>query len=98
MSLILHDNIGGTLFATGTLNRKIPAICANAYDLEKVPHGRIVHFVRDTDFGCEMRSRFWLFHATEIEAMRLMRHCVEEMGHLADFLPGLYMQKNVEIN
>jgi len=68
-------------------------ICANAYDLEKVPQGRIIHFVRDTDFGCEMRSRYWLFHATDIEAMRLMRHCVEEMGHLADFLPGLYQRE-----
>jgi hypothetical protein len=66
------------------------AICANAYDLEKVPYGRIIHFVRDTDFGCEMRSRFWLFHATGMEAMRLIQHCMEEMGHLADFLPDLY--------
>ena len=74
------------------------AIYANAYDLEKVPHGRILHFVRDTDFGCEMRSRFWLFRATESEATRLMHHCIKEMGLLADFLPGLYMQKNMEIN
>jgi hypothetical protein len=25
-----------------------------------VNFGRMTHFVRDTDYGCEMRSRFWL--------------------------------------
>lgn len=74
------------------------ALCANVYDLEKVPLGRFVHLVRDLDFGCELRSRFWLFHATDMEAMRLMHHCIEEMGRLADFLPDLYMQKNSQID
>ena len=37
------------------------AVCARAGDLERpIDFGRMVHFVRDTDFGCEMRSRFWL--------------------------------------
>ena len=69
-------------------------ICANAYDLEEVPHGRIIHFVRDTDFGCEMRSRFWLFQASDVAGMGLMVHCIEEMGNLADFLPELYAREN----
>jgi len=69
-------------------------ICANAYDLEEVPHGRIIHFVRDTDFGCEMRSRFWLFQAPDVAGMGLMVHCIEEMGNLADFLPELYAREN----
>ncbi|SHO67668.1 hypothetical protein SAMN02745172_04349 [Pseudoxanthobacter soli DSM 19599] len=37
------------------------AVCARIGEQDKPVHiGRMVHFVRDTDFGCEMRSRFWL--------------------------------------
>ena len=37
------------------------AVCAKIGDLEHpVNLGRMTHFVRDTDYGCEMRSRFWL--------------------------------------
>jgi len=37
------------------------AVCARIGDLEHpVNFGRMTHFVRDTDYGCEMRSRFWL--------------------------------------
>jgi hypothetical protein len=40
---------------------KVLAICAKIGDLEHpVNFGRMCHFVRDTDYGCEMRSRFWL--------------------------------------
>lgn len=69
-------------------------ICANAYDLEKVPLGRIIHFIRDTNYGCEMRSRFWLFRASETVCMDLMQHYIEEMGNLADFLPDFYAREN----
>ena len=72
------------------------AICANVYDLEKTPQCRFIHLVRDTHFGCEMRSRFWLFHASDKDASRTMRHCMEEMGRLADFLPDLYDFENTE--
>ena len=37
------------------------AVCARPGLLEAPFHvGRMCHFVRDTDYGCEMRSRFWL--------------------------------------
>jgi hypothetical protein len=37
------------------------AICARTGSLEApVDHGRTIHFVRNTGFGCEMRSRFFL--------------------------------------
>jgi hypothetical protein len=72
----------------------VTAICANAYDLEKVPLGRIIHFVRDTEYGCEMRSRFWLYKASESVCMELMQHCMEEMGNLADFLTDFYAREN----
>lgn len=70
-------------------------ICANAYENE-VSHGRIIHLVRDTDFGCEMRSRFWLFQAPDIAGLGLMMHCMQEMGNLADWLPALYARENAD--
>ena len=37
------------------------AVCARIGEMDApVHHGRMTHFVRDTDYGCEMRSRFWL--------------------------------------
>lgn len=68
-------------------------IYANVYDFEKNPRGRIIHVVRDLSYGCEMRSRFWLFKASETEGRKWMHHCIEQMGNLADFLPGLYGKK-----
>ena len=73
--------------------------------------------MRDTDFGCEMRSRFWLGHiahrdpaltapearAAELRAgmnaeraRRLHRHCVAEMGALAEILPTLYRRVTLD--
>ncbi|MDP6429681.1 MAG: hypothetical protein QF393_16815 [Rhodospirillales bacterium] len=52
-----HEFFGGT---TSNVEGIIP-VCANIGDLEKpVDFGKMTHFVRDTDYGCEMRSRFWL--------------------------------------
>ena len=37
------------------------AICARPGSLEKpINLGHMTHFVRNTDYGCEMRTRFWL--------------------------------------
>ena len=37
------------------------AVCARIGDLtHPVNFARMTHFVRNTDYGCEMRSRFWL--------------------------------------
>ena len=42
------------------------AVCARIGEQDAPAYaGRMCHFVRDTDYGCEMRSRFWL---GEIEA------------------------------
>jgi hypothetical protein len=70
------------------------AVCANVYDLEKVPRGRFIHLVRDIKSGCEMRSRFWLFRSTEADAMILLKHGLELMHRLAAFLPDLYKREN----
>ena len=37
------------------------AVCARPGLLDApINLGRMTHFIRDTDYGCEMRSRFWL--------------------------------------
>jgi len=70
--------------------------------------GHIIHLCRDTEYGCEMRSRFWLGDtdpaglAPDAEARKnlfpdsaggaLLKHCHEEMSYLAGFLPELYSQ------
>jgi hypothetical protein len=83
------------------------AICARVGLLDApVWAGHLIHLCRDTDYGCEMRSRFWLgsVDPPEIAADReariqlfpdragegLQRHCHEEMTYLAGFLPELH--------
>jgi len=47
---------GGKYRASGAV-----AICARIGDLDHpIDFARMTHFIRDTDYGCEMRSRFWL--------------------------------------
>jgi len=53
----------------------------------------LTHFVRDTDFGCEMRSNFWRVSGDEQAAKANLTHCYEEMGYLADLLPDLYARE-----
>lgn len=57
--------------------------------------GRLVHAVRRTDDGCEMRSRF-IFppEAPEAIAAPMLDHCWTEMTHLASFLPRLHRTVN----
>lgn len=72
------------------------AVCGDVGLLEEDKKiGNLIHFVRDTDFGCEMRSRFWLFEADEKMGRALMQHCIEEMGILADILPKLYIRETL---
>ena len=47
---------GGKYRASGAV-----AVCARIGDLDyPIDFARMTHFVRNTDYGCEMRSRFWL--------------------------------------
>ncbi len=73
--------------------------------------GHLIHLCRDTDYGCEMRSRFWLgdFDPPEMApdpetrmqifpdrvGQGLVKHCKEEMTYLAGFLPELYATEAV---
>jgi len=92
------------------------AICARGGFPDKfVETAYLLHFVRRTEAGSQMRSRFWLGWAKskiplvgglisrrmntrkarekvipDDFGLNLLRHCSEEMGHLARFLPDLY--------
>lgn len=85
-----------------------------------VDYGYLVHQVRTTDNGAEMRSRFLIggkyasvrkkgklagMVTDIIRKFRslpdnfgpdLLRHCAEEMNHLAAFLPQLYQQYHTD--
>jgi hypothetical protein len=64
------------------------AVCAKIGSLDQpVNLGRMTHFVRNTDYGCEMRSRFFLGHVesrdpahsfSEDEAAAIRREAVTE--------------------
>ncbi len=86
------------------------AVCARVGLLDApVWAGHLIHLCRDTDYGCEMRSRFWLGDvepaalAPDREARiamfpdrvgaGLLRHCHEEMSYLAGFLPDLHARE-----
>ena len=86
------------------------AVCARVGLLDApVWAGHLIHLCRDTAYGCEMRSRFWLGDldppdlAPNAEARvalfpdrvgpGLMEHCHEEMTYLAGFLPELYAEE-----
>ncbi len=86
------------------------AVCARVGPLDApVWAGHLIHLCRDTDYGCEMRSRFWLgdFDPPALAPDRearvqlfpdrigagLLKHCHEEMSYLAGFLPGLHARE-----
>jgi hypothetical protein len=68
------------------------AVCATVADSD---HGtelaRLIHAVRTTDYGCEMRSRFYFGPGTpDLLGPPMLDHCATEMLNLADFLPRLH--------
>jgi len=71
------------------------AICADALTDKDEHFGNLIHFARDTTFGCEMRSRFWLSNTDSKGGAAVMKHCYEEMGYLADMLPDLYEKETL---
>ena len=59
--------------------------------------GQMLHVVRDTPFGCVLRSRFILGMSNDDHAepaddvgLALRRHCYTEFTFLSRFLPSLY--------
>ena len=82
-----------------------PVVCAKA-GISGMPIKPVamVHLIRKTGSGCEMRSRFWLGQFVDKElrkafieletAAGTMLHCAEEYNHLASFLPEIYKEFN----
>jgi hypothetical protein len=51
----------------------------------------LVHAVRPTPYGCEMRNRFYFPPGLPPElGPAMLDHCATEMAHLATFLPRLH--------
>jgi hypothetical protein len=97
------------------------AICARVSLRDRpVDTGWLLHQIRPTPYGSEMRSRFWLGDVClrlpvigriltpllnrpavrrraipDQVGLDLLRHCAEEMNHLARFLPALYADMGV---
>ena len=67
--------------------------------------GRMVHVVRDTSWGCVLRSRFILGESAEPGvssvsdevALGLLHHCHCEFSSLSRILPSLYYAENATI-
>jgi hypothetical protein len=65
-------------------------VCGEGFLPDGTPDGRFVHLARDTEFGAEVRSRFWIYSGDEKIARGHMEHCLSEMGYMADLLPSVY--------
>jgi len=61
-------------------------ICGKLIMPDGIASERVIYLVRDTNDGCEMRSRFWLYNANEENALKVMQYCLSEMNVLADIL------------
>jgi hypothetical protein len=68
------------------------AVCARVEDSDSGDHlAHLVHAVRRTAWGSEMRSRFVFPPGTpDFIGAPMLDHCYTEMTHLAGFLPQLH--------
>jgi ribosomal protein L37AE/L43A len=64
-------------------------VCVKSFMPDGTYGGCIIHLVRDTDYGCEVRSRFWMNNDTEETARVRLEHCICDMGILADSLKNV---------
>jgi hypothetical protein len=69
-------------------------ICAEGLFVDGTPHGRVINLVRDTEYGAEIRSRFWTYNGNEEVGKGHMQHSLSEMGYLADILPRIYAREH----
>jgi hypothetical protein len=91
-------------------NLKLTAIYARIGTLEEEGYNaKVVHLIRDTDYGCEIRSRYWLgyFEGNNLDndystrfsmspdeiGSGLCKHCHEEMSNFGLFLHDLYKSR-----
>jgi transposase-like protein len=61
-------------------------VCGENFTEEGCQDGRVVHMVRYTDYGCEMRSRFWINNGSEETARQYLETTLKGMPKLAESL------------
>jgi transposase-like protein len=49
--------------------------------------GHNIHVIINTEYGCELKSYFWLKECTEEKAKNLLRHYKSDAGNMAEYLP-----------
>lgn len=110
------------LYATARLEKRVTGmVCARGGQSWNAPRGpqgqimgaRLFHVVRDTDWGCVLRSHFYLGHdlpglgkdAVQVQAMvpdaiapPLLAHCYNEFSFLSRFLPSLFIAENRDMH
>src|SRR5665647_1806863 len=93
-------------FANGDVSAIVCAYLGNGADPPRDERGnplggRFVHIARDNDFGCVVRSRYFLGAGLPPEQappdevdLRFLWHSVTEYGYLARALPSVYWAEN----
>ena len=66
---------------------------AGEYGDSEEKAGRFVHCARDTKFGCELRSRFWLTTNSEDFGPLLIDHCFNEYSNCAEIWPRIFADR-----
>jgi len=100
--------------ADGRISAAICGRTGRSWDAERDNQGRmlgsrLLHIGRDTDWGCVLRSHFYLGNdlpaqgltpqevsaaVPEIAGQALLQHCYNEFTFLSRFLPSLYVAEN----
>jgi transposase-like protein len=65
------------------------AFYGNGFTMEGQPHGQTVTVVRDTNRGCEIRSRYWINKGTEEMAKALLEQSMDDGARLSELLKSL---------
>jgi transposase-like protein len=63
--------------------------CGEGFTVDGIPNFRVVRIVRDTDYGCEVKTRFWNNDCTEEMAQARLEYSINSMAMLADSLKTL---------
>jgi putative transposase len=73
-------------------------VCAESFLNNDIPHGSFIHVVRDTDWGFEIRSRYWLYNSSEDLAKAMLRNCIDSHFSLNRLLRELANKLPVYVN
>jgi transposase-like protein len=60
--------------------------CVDVYQSDQTPHGHIIKLARNTNYGCEAKTHFWLNDCTEEYASSFLEHNIIRWGEFADLL------------